>query len=399
MRVTVDTQTCDHHGQCMIACPEVFNLVAPDTARVRRRAGREPARLRRGGRGGLPDALDHDRGLTEAGGAGAGSGRADPRIAVCRTGRRRPSVARCLDHAISSSPWRSPPRLAACRPRRSRRARSCRRQASTWAPSPTSRAGSPPSSPTSAARSPSTAATCRGRSRAGRTGSRPTSPPAASPSWPGRPRRPRRPPPSPRASQDGIIKRAARAMRDTGTDIMLVPWYEFDQPRGHHALHRRPQARRRRVAAHGRPVPGRRRHERALRVDADGLRLRRARERGRPLVLSRQRLRALDRRRRLQLPRRAVPHPGRAAEPRGGVCDPASQAVHRRRDREPGLRPCDAGLDQAYGAWAALHPAVKAVNFFDSISPKGNDFRLIAHPALLAAFTTLGQESDMQAMP
>jgi ferredoxin len=30
MRVTVDTQTCDHHGQCMIACPEVFNLVAPD---------------------------------------------------------------------------------------------------------------------------------------------------------------------------------------------------------------------------------------------------------------------------------------------------------------------------------------------------------------------------------
>ena len=30
MRVTVDAQTCDHHGQCMIACPEVFNLVAPD---------------------------------------------------------------------------------------------------------------------------------------------------------------------------------------------------------------------------------------------------------------------------------------------------------------------------------------------------------------------------------
>jgi len=30
MRVTVDTQTCDHHGQCMIACPEVFNLAAPD---------------------------------------------------------------------------------------------------------------------------------------------------------------------------------------------------------------------------------------------------------------------------------------------------------------------------------------------------------------------------------
>jgi ferredoxin len=30
MRVTVDEATCDHHGQCMIACPEVFNLVSPD---------------------------------------------------------------------------------------------------------------------------------------------------------------------------------------------------------------------------------------------------------------------------------------------------------------------------------------------------------------------------------
>ena len=54
MRVSVDTQTCDHHGQCMIACPEVFNLVTARHAGVRRRAGREPARLRRGGRGGLP---------------------------------------------------------------------------------------------------------------------------------------------------------------------------------------------------------------------------------------------------------------------------------------------------------------------------------------------------------
>jgi hypothetical protein len=39
------------------------------------------------------------------------------------------------------------------------------------------------------------------------------------------------------------------------------------------------------------------------------------------------------------------------------------------------------------------------VNFFDSISPKGYDFRLIANPALLAAFTALGQEPDMRAMP
>jgi len=31
MRVVVDDHTCDHHGQCMIACPEVFELVDPET--------------------------------------------------------------------------------------------------------------------------------------------------------------------------------------------------------------------------------------------------------------------------------------------------------------------------------------------------------------------------------
>jgi ferredoxin len=33
MRVIVDVTTCDHHGQCMIACPEVFALVDPETLR------------------------------------------------------------------------------------------------------------------------------------------------------------------------------------------------------------------------------------------------------------------------------------------------------------------------------------------------------------------------------
>ena len=33
MRVTVDEQTCQHHGQCMIECPEVFMLVSPDELR------------------------------------------------------------------------------------------------------------------------------------------------------------------------------------------------------------------------------------------------------------------------------------------------------------------------------------------------------------------------------
>ena len=33
MRVIVDDTTCEHHGQCMIACPEVFELIDADTLR------------------------------------------------------------------------------------------------------------------------------------------------------------------------------------------------------------------------------------------------------------------------------------------------------------------------------------------------------------------------------
>jgi ferredoxin len=33
MRIVVDEETCDRHGQCMIACPEVFKLVDPETLR------------------------------------------------------------------------------------------------------------------------------------------------------------------------------------------------------------------------------------------------------------------------------------------------------------------------------------------------------------------------------
>ena len=33
MRVVVDTDTCQHHGQCMIECPEVFTLVGADELR------------------------------------------------------------------------------------------------------------------------------------------------------------------------------------------------------------------------------------------------------------------------------------------------------------------------------------------------------------------------------
>jgi ferredoxin len=33
MRVRVDEDTCQHHGQCMIECPQVFNLVSPQELR------------------------------------------------------------------------------------------------------------------------------------------------------------------------------------------------------------------------------------------------------------------------------------------------------------------------------------------------------------------------------
>jgi len=41
------------------------------------------------------------------------------------------------------------------------------------------------------------------------------------------------------------------------------------------------------------------------------------------------------------------------------------------------------------GAWAATHTDTAAIVYFDSISPKGYDFRVMAHPAVLAAFRTL----------
>ena len=33
MRVIVDEQTCDHHCHCMIASPEVFQLIGPSELR------------------------------------------------------------------------------------------------------------------------------------------------------------------------------------------------------------------------------------------------------------------------------------------------------------------------------------------------------------------------------
>ena len=48
---------------------------------------------------------------------------------------------------------------------------------------------------------------------------------------------------------------------------------------------------------------------------------------------------------------------------------------------------------QSIGQWAASHSDAQAIVYFDSISPKGYDFRLIAHPAELAAFRALRQNA------
>ena len=48
---------------------------------------------------------------------------------------------------------------------------------------------------------------------------------------------------------------------------------------------------------------------------------------------------------------------------------------------------------ESIGQWATSHPDTQAIVYFDSISPKGYDFRLLAHPAELAAFRALQQNA------
>ena len=200
-------------------------------------------------------------------------------------------------------------------------------------------------------------------------------------------------------TQDRVILAAARAMRDTGTQIMLVPWYEFDQPRGHKRFIGGPK----RVVAAWRHMV---RLFRAVgatnvhfvwtpmaydfgahaKVDAAGF-----------------------------YPGNAYVHwigadaynfPGAPFRTQAELLDPALAFAHAHG--KPFIVGETASLSsnaetpawiEAYGSWAALHPHVKAITFFDSISPKGNDFRLLAYPSVLAAFAALGQDANMQAMP
>lgn len=200
-------------------------------------------------------------------------------------------------------------------------------------------------------------------------------------------------------TQDRVILAAARALRDSGTQIMLVPWYEFDQPRGHKRFIGGPK----RVVAAWRHMV---RLFRAVgatsvhfvwtpmaydfgphaNVDAASF------YPGNDYVH--------------WIGADAYNLPGAPFRTQAELLDPVVAFAHKHQ--KPFIVGETASLSsnaetpawiEAYGAWAAQHPQVKAITYFDSMSPKGNDFRLIAAPAALAAFAALGGESNMQAMP
>ncbi len=200
-------------------------------------------------------------------------------------------------------------------------------------------------------------------------------------------------------SQDKVITAAAKAMRATGAQILLVPWYEFDQPKGHPRFIGGPKRVR---------VAWRRMFDIFQKVGATNVHLVWT-----PMAYDFGPHAKVDAA--SFYPGDAYVHwigadaynlPGAPFRAQADLLNPA--VAFATLHRKPFLVGETASLTalastpawiEAYGAWAALHPAVKAINFFDSISPKGNDFRLIAYPAALSAFTALGQETNMQAMP
>jgi hypothetical protein len=200
-------------------------------------------------------------------------------------------------------------------------------------------------------------------------------------------------------AQDAVITAAARAMRDTGVQILLVPWYEFDQPVGHPRFIGGPK----KVIAAWRRMFGIFQAVGATNVHFVWT----------PMAYDFGPNAKVDAA--SFYPGNAYVHwigadaynlPGAPFRTQAQLLDPAvAFAVAHRKPFMVGETASLTALAQtpawiqAYGAWAAANPQVRAVTFFDSVSPKGNDFRLEANPAALAAFSALGQESDMLAMP
>ncbi len=59
MRITVDMDVCQSHGQCVFAAPESFSFDDDEYLPVRPGAGRRAARQHREGRGLLPGPRHH----------------------------------------------------------------------------------------------------------------------------------------------------------------------------------------------------------------------------------------------------------------------------------------------------------------------------------------------------
>ena len=200
-------------------------------------------------------------------------------------------------------------------------------------------------------------------------------------------------------SQDGVIRAAATAMRDTKVQLMLVMWYEFDQPAGHKRYIGTPSQ----VVAAWRHTVDLFRAVGAMNVHFVWT----------PMAFDFAPRANVDAR--AFYPGDTYVHwigadaynlPGAPFRTQDELLDAAVTFAHAHHKpfivgETASLASVAAtpGWIEAYGAWAAAHPTVKAVNFFDSISPKGYDFRLVANPALLTAFTNLGQQAYMRAMP
>jgi hypothetical protein len=200
-------------------------------------------------------------------------------------------------------------------------------------------------------------------------------------------------------TQDKVIKAAAKAMRATGTDIMLVPWYEFDQPKGHKRWIGGPK----KVIAAWRHMVTLFRAAGATNVHFVWT----------PMAFDFGPHAKVDAR--TFYPGDMYVHwigadaynlPGAPFRTQDDLLDAAVAFAHAHdkpfivgETASLASVASTPGWIEAYGPWAAAHPTVRAVNFFDSISPKGYDFRLVANAALLTAFRNLGQEANMGAMP
>ena len=64
----------------------------------------------------------------------------------------------------------------------------------------------------------------------------------------------------------------------------------------------------------------------------------------------------------------------------------------------PASDPRTPGWMIAAAAWIEAHPHFKAVSYFDSVSPKGFNFRLTTPASVLAAYRAWGAKSYFKAM-